>query len=127
MDVFSLTGTMLSTPAYGAVSGDPQIVAPVDERLMLGNQLSGQVTLSSSSPVQIPFGSLTAAHVLVLRSYGGPISATLNIVDGAQSQVVVVDPFCAIISGSAAYSAATVTRTTSNTTTVRFFLGQKAS
>lgn len=124
-DVFRLRGSYECGPASGSPSGDPDVVSSLFESLLIKTKTVGSYLLTADGPVDISFGSLSAAHVVVLSTTGGKVTARLTSADGSQ-QSVPVDPLGIVISQSAPFTAIDVERTTGVETTVRVFLGERA-
>ncbi len=100
-------------------------MAPIDERMSLGLELASQLMLTSDAPVELPFGGMTGAHVVQLKSVGGPLTVTLSTATDF-NQVITVDSFALLMSASAPYTEITVQRSPGVVTFCKFFLGQRA-
>lgn len=125
-DTFKLSGSYTSAPTYGNPSGCPSVEAPIDEAMTLKKSpLVSEYELTADAPQAVSFGSLTNAHVVIIKTYGGKVRATLTSADGA-SQAIPVDSFAAIMSSSVPYTALSITRVSGTTTSVKVLLGEKA-
>ena len=124
-DLFAITGSYTATPASGSPSADPQITAPIDEKLMLGTELTSQIMLNVEGPVSLPFGGLEAVNALIIKCVGDKITVRLTSADGA-TQAIPVDSFFALVTASADITAIDVTRTPGSQTVVKYFLGERA-
>lgn len=122
--LFSLTGTYAAYPSAGSPSADPTITAPIDERVNLDLELASQLTLTADAPVALPFGGLTGASVVVVKSVGGPVVLRLTSAEGALQRVP-VDTFVVLMSTGTPYTAIDVTRSPGSLTTIKFYLGER--
>jgi hypothetical protein len=122
---FTLQGSYTANPGSGSPSADPQITAPINEGMVLANEVVSQLTLSVDGPVNLPLCGLDAANLLVLKCVGGKITVRLTSADGS-AQAFPVDSFLALTSASTDITAITVERIPATSTVVKYFLGQKA-
>jgi hypothetical protein len=124
-DLFRLSGAYETTPQTGAQgSGDPQVSASIDERLTIDNKTQTNIVLDSDDAHDVPLGGLDSVHVLIMRTVGGKVMATVSSDDG-DDQVFPVDPFLAVMSRTVPYTAISLTRVTGVPTTVKVFMAQK--
>lgn len=123
---FKLHGDYSCTPASGSPSAAPTVTAPISEQVTLVRAPTVlEYELDADGAVPVAFGQLDDASVVVIKTVGGKVSATLTSADGTD-QVVPVDSFAAIISESVPYTALSLTRVASTLTTVKVLLGEKA-
>jgi hypothetical protein len=124
-DGFSLQGAYTTTLLSGNASGLANITTPIFEQLTLAEKSLSQYDLTTNTPVTVPFGGLTGAHVVVITVTSGQLTATLTSTAGA-SQVIPVDTLAILISQTTPYTALTLTRASGIETIVEVFLGQSA-
>jgi len=122
-DTFRLQGTYSTTPLVGVPSGFPSLAAPINEIAQLAGKQPGQYTLDTDAAVDVAFGGLSAANVVIIKAVGGPIRVRLTT--GSESdQVVRVDSFLVLLSYTVPYTAIDLTRSPGVETIVEVFLGQ---
>lgn len=124
-DQFALTGGYTTSPLDGVSSFDPNIDAPIDEALTLGKKRFETMALTVDTPVAVSFGTLTQAHVVVLKAVGGKVRARFTSLDGA-SQAVPFDTYLILMSLETPITGLDLTRTPATETEVRVLLGEKA-
>jgi hypothetical protein len=122
LDVFALDGGFSAGLALGPPGVDDDLTGDVKSRVYLKNKLANRYSLESGSPVNVSFGGLASAGVVVLRCTG-KILARLTSANGAQ-QVVPVDSLLVLLSGSVPITAIDLTRAASTATLVQVFLGE---
>lgn len=124
-DQFTLSGSYNVTPLGSAASLDPNIDATLSEALVLAYKQYIPVHLAVDTPVSVPYGTVTNAHVVILKAQGGKVDAVLTSADGS-TQVIPFDSVLIIVSQSAPITAISLTRVAATDTIVRVFLGEKA-
>lgn len=124
--LFRLLGSFGTEPARAALlSGVSDVAGPLDERVNLSTPHRTQYEIDDDDPVDVAFGGLESAHVVVLKTTGGKVRARLTSADGTD-QSVPVDGIMILISQSVPVTAIDLTRVTGgNTVTVDVFLGEK--
>jgi hypothetical protein len=125
-DVFKLEGSYSTHPTSGSPSGNPEIDAPISERVGLKNKTVGYYELTADAPVSVDFGGLANVNVLYLKTVGGKVRVRITSSDGA-TQSIPVDTVLAIISKSVAITAIDLTRVAGVDTNVRVFLGERTA
>lgn len=124
-DRFVLAGSYTTTPLGGTLSFDPNIDAPINEPLQLGKKKFDTIVLDVDTPVPVAFGGLSQAHVVILKAVGGgSVIARLTSADGAL-QIVPFDTYMILMSMGKPYTAIDLTRTPTDETEVRVFLGEE--
>jgi len=123
-DVFALEGSYSSRPTSGNPSGNPEVEAPISERITLNNKTVGYYELTSDSPVNVDLGGLSSVNVLVIKTVGGKARVRITSSDGS-TQAVPVDSFFVLITKSVAVTAIDLTRVAGIDTNVRVFLGER--
>jgi hypothetical protein len=124
-DVFALTGAWTLTPASGYPSLDPSVSTAINESVQLTAKQVGDLALTSDSPIDVDFGGVTNANVVVLKAVGGPCTLTVTWANGT-SQTVPFDSAFIDISLTNPITAMTITRQPATLTYVRVMLGQQA-
>ena len=125
-DAFRLSGSYSTTPTSGTPSGDPEVEALIEESVGLTSKTIGVYALTVDTPVTVDFGGLTNANVIAIRAVGGKVKARLTSADGS-TQAVPVDPLLLSISKTVPVTAIDLTRVAGVATTVRVFLGERAT
>lgn len=105
------------------VPAPPEVLAQLEEGLYLTDKVVGSYTLGSDSPVSVSLGSLTGAHVVILRA-SSKVRARLTSSDGG-AQSAPVDPLLVLISSAVAVTALDLTRLPGVSTEVSVFLGER--
>jgi hypothetical protein len=124
-DSFKLQGSYETTPLGQPTSFAASIVAPISESKTLRAKQLEDVNLGVDSPVSVPFGGVTSAHIVIMRAVGGKVKARITSADGT-NQAVPFDTYWILMSESVPLTAIDLTRTPGTETTVRVFLGEKA-
>jgi hypothetical protein len=124
-DTFSLQGSLGLSGGSGAPSGALYPVGGLNETLVVQNSVNTIVSLDGDAAVPVPFGTMTAAHVVSLDATGGPVTARITSEVGAQ-QLVPFDDYFFTISRGKNITAIDLIRTPGTPTTVRVFIAQKA-
>ncbi len=115
------------TPAMGGEDGsfNPDIPAPIEERLRLSKKHYDEMSLSADAFVAVALGGLSNVHVLVVKVPGGRVTLRLTSAAGSQ-QLVPCEELVVLVSKTVPLTAIDVQRAPGVTTTVRLFLGEKA-
>lgn len=92
---------------------------------MLANEIVSQITLDSEGPISLPLGPLAAFNLVVLKVMGEPVTVRLTSASGTE-QAFPVDTFFSLFSRSEDITAIDVTRTPGATTSIQYFLGERA-
>jgi len=126
-DIFKVHGDYTSEPASScSASGSPTVSAPIDEVLSLKRSPTlAEYELTADAVQAVAFGPATNAHVILIKTVGGKVTARLTSADGA-TQAIPVDSFMLVISESVPFTALDLTRVSGVTTTVKVLLGEKA-
>jgi hypothetical protein len=125
-DRFSLEGSYAVVPLSPPASADFDVIAAIDETIILNDKSANSYDLALDAPFVVPFGGVTNAHVLILKLISGlKFKALITTSDGA-SQTVPVDSLLIMIAQGAPVTALSLVRTVATLTSVRVFLGQKA-
>jgi hypothetical protein len=124
-DVFALEGAWSLSPASGFPSLDPSVTTPIDEQVQLVNKEVGDLNLTVDTPVAVNFGAVSPANVLILKAFGGPVTATITW-SGGTSQVIPFDSYLILVSLTNGITAISLTRQPATLTQVRTLLGQQA-
>lgn len=125
LSVFELVGQWSATPGTQRVaSGDPDNIAPVDERLLLRAKHYDEITLDSDALTPVSFGGLSQAHVVVAKIAGKRARFILTSAAGTD-QVVSVDSFLVLITETEPLTAISIQRLAGEETSVKLFLGAK--
>jgi hypothetical protein len=125
--LFQLAGSYTAGSALPiASSGDPDIPALIDERVLLDKKHYDEVILTSDSFVSVGLGGLTNVHVLVLKVVANKVKLRLTSTLGSQ-QIIPVEEFLTQISLTVPYTAIDLQRDAGVVTKVQIFLGEKAS
>lgn len=124
-DQFLLSGGYTTTPLGSPLSFAAGVEAVINEPLTIKAKVLGEKILTVDTPVVVDFGTLAAAHVVLLKAVGGKVKARLTSADGA-TQAVPFDTYFILMSDSVPITAIDLTRLTGIETTVRVFLGEKA-
>jgi hypothetical protein len=122
---FKLAGAWTAAPAVGAPSSDPDMPAPIDERLSLVRKHYDEVRLTSDGDTVVGFGGVVNAHVVIIKPVTKKVTVKLTSADGTD-QVVPVEEFLAVISENTPFTAIDLARETGVITNVKVFLGEKA-
>lgn len=125
-DVYSLQGSYSTKPTGGNPSGDPEVEALLSERVTLQNKTLGLYDLSADAPVAVDFGGLTNVNVLVIKTVGGKARVRVTSTDGS-TQAIPVDSLLILHTKSVPITAIDLTREAGIDTTVRVFLGERAT
>ncbi len=121
----TIHGGLDAKPTAGNASACPTVTAPIDEMLSLSKPpLVAEYELTADAAQAVSFGGLTQANVVMIKTVGGKVTATLSSADGA-SQDVPVDSYLLIISSSVPYTALSVTRAAGVTTTAKILLAER--
>lgn len=124
-DTFQLYGSCVIQPATGSPSFGPAIPIPIDETLTLKAKLVQDVLLTDTNQFLVDFGTLAEAHVVIIKTVGGNISAQLTSSHGA-AQDVPVDSVFMSIAETEPYTALGLTAAAGQgNIQVRVFLGEK--
>lgn len=121
---FRLTGSVTLTSSEGVRSGELFPQGTLIETLGLKRKHLDDIELSADAPVDVSFGGLTNAHVVILKALGGKVRARLTSADGA-AQSVPVDPLCILLAGKVPITAIDLTREAGVSTTISIFLGER--
>jgi hypothetical protein len=125
-DAFALTGSYTTTPNTGAPSLLAGLGAPIDEEFQISEKaLVAGLDLSVDSAVVIPFGSVTNANIVIIKSPVNKVKARLTSADGSV-QAIPVDGVLILISQTVPFTALDLTRLPGVDTVVDVFLGQIA-
>jgi hypothetical protein len=125
--LFQLAGSYTAGSALPiASSGDPDIPALIDERVLLDKKHYDEVILTSDSFVSVGLGGLTNVHVLVLKVVANKVKLRLTSTLGSQ-QIIPVEEFLVQISLTVPYTAIDLQRDAGVVTRAQIFLGEKAS
>lgn len=119
----SLIGSVESKPLVGNPSGQPSIIMPFSEKVILERSYATSMELLSDPVVAVSLGPLTNVNVLFMRTVGGKVRLRITTTDGA-TQAISVDPTCFILSKSVPITAIDVMRYSTYDTTVFLFLGE---
>jgi hypothetical protein len=126
MDVFTLDGGWSAGPAVSSDALGSDALGVLEKVLYLDRfESGGKLTLSGDAPVSVNFGSLTAAHVVILQTTG-KVRARLTTSDGA-TQSVPVDPIFVLVSEGVPVTAIDLTRVSGVETIVSVFIGQRTT
>jgi len=117
---FGLTGALSVTPLEGDGADVGEVIG---ELLALSEYKLATYTLGADAPVDVDFGGLTAAGVVVIKVTGGKVRVRLTSADGA-TQAVPVDSLFVLVNRGTEVSAIDLTRTPSTSTRVQVFLGE---
>lgn len=124
-DAFKLLGSYEFTPLTQPSSFAQSTTAPVSESVTVSAKMSTDVTLTTDSPTVVPFGGVTNAHIVILKSTGGKVRARVTSADGS-AQAIPFDTYWILMSDSVPITAIDLTRVAGTETTVRVFLATKA-
>lgn len=122
-DLFRLLGSFEVVP-FSSASGAATVKSPITEEVTLNFKAIQRVNLTADAPVAVDFCGLTNAHVVILATTGGKVSARFTSADGA-TQAIPVDDFFALVSRSVPITALDLTRVAGTLTTVDIFLGER--
>ena len=126
-DRFTLQGSYTVAPSGEVESLDPEVAASIDEEAALQSKESLSLHLTSDSAVAVPFGTVTAAHVLIVKVLNGcKVKVRVSSADGA-TQSIPVNGVLILMSAVVPITAVDLTRVASTDTMVRVFLGEAAS
>jgi len=122
---FRVHGEMTAKPSSGSPSGCVSFSAPIDESISLSKEpATAEYDLTADAPQAVAFGALSQANVIMIKTVGGKVAATLTSADGA-AQVIPVDSFALIMSTTVPYTALSITRAAGVATTVKILLGER--
>lgn len=124
-DQFNLSGSYQTQPLGGISSGNPTLVAPINESMILTEKSLDTLMLTVDTPVAVSFGGVTNANAIVMRAVGGPVTVRLTSAAGA-TQSVPMDEYFSVLTSTVPVTAIDLTRSPGVLTTVTVFLGQKA-
>lgn len=124
-DQFKLLGSYELTPLGNPLSFAPSVVATIDEAKQVQSKQITTHLLASDSPVDVDFGGVTNAHIVILKAVGGKVRARLTSADGTD-QAVPFDTYFILMSETVPVTAIDLTRVSGVETTVRVFLAEKA-
>jgi len=124
-DIFQLSGSYVVNPAVGAPSGLGGIETPLSECVVLDQKVLRDYVLTSDAPVDVDFGNVPSAHVLIVKSVGGKVRVRITTADGA-TQAVPVDSLLILLSLSVPFTAVDLMRVVGTRTIVQVFLGERA-
>jgi hypothetical protein len=124
-DSFKLLGSYEVSPLGSSLSFAPSVVAQINEARTLKFKHLQDIDLTADAPVNVSFGGVANAHVVVMKAVGGKVRARLTSAEGSQ-QAVPFDTYFILMSESAPVTAIDLTRVAGTTTSVRVFLGEKA-
>lgn len=122
---FALTGSYTATPSGAYASADPMVSASLDERMSLSNEIVSQLSLTTDAPVSLPFGTMSAVNLVVIKVAGEPVTVRITSTAGA-TQAIPVDTFFSLFSRSKDIAAIDVIRNPGSLTAIRYFLGKAA-
>lgn len=117
---FDLAGSLTVTPLEG---DGPDVGEVIHEILALEDFKFSTYTLDADAPVDVDFGGLSAANVVMIKVTGGKVRVRLTSADGA-TQAVPVDSLLVLVDRATTVSAIDLTRTPSTSTRVQVFLGE---
>jgi hypothetical protein len=123
--IYKLAGSYTTEPAQGNPSGKTSDSAFINEVMFLSTKTTCELFLTDNNPLDVPFGGVVEANVVMLKSVGGPIEVKITSELGTE-QIIPVDGFFQLITISKPVSQISVTRLTSANTLVNVFLGEKA-
>lgn len=90
-------------------------------------KMTTTITLNSDAPLNVNFGGVTNANVVILKTTGGKVVAKLTSPDGTLQAIPVYSFFALIdIDQADNITALSLTRDPGQQTIVYVFLGQKA-
>lgn len=124
-DVFTLQGSYSVTPLSPPASGDFDVIAAIDERVVLQRKHADSIDLAADPAQAVNFGGVQNAHVVVLKSLGGKVNAILTTSAGV-AQVIPFETFLVLINLTAPATALSLQRVVGTLTTVKVFLGERA-
>lgn len=125
LSLFELVGQWSAVPGTKRIaSGDPDNIAPVDERLLCRKKHYDEITLASDALTPVSFGGLSQAHVVVAKVLGKRVRFSLTSAAGSD-QVVSVDSFLVLITEAEPVTAISIQRLAGEETSVKLFLGEK--
>lgn len=122
---FKLQGSYELNPLTAPLSFAQAIATPINEAKTLHVQQSTEVVLTVDTPVSVPFGGVTNANIVILKSVVGSVTARVTSAAGAL-QSVPFDTYWILMNDSAPITAIDLTRVAGVETTVRVFLAEKA-
>ncbi len=122
---FALNGSFGSTPQSSPMSFAPQVVAQLAETLQIGAQQITEMTLGTDGAHAVDFGGVGNAHVVILKSTGGKIIATVTSADGT-AQTIPFDTYWILLSMASPITSLSLTRVAGQETTCRIFLAEQA-
>lgn len=117
---FELAGALAVTPLEG---DGPDIGEVISELVALEEFKLATYTLGDDAAVDVDFGGLASANVVVIKVTGGKVRVRLTSADGA-TQAVPVDSLFVLVDRATSVSAIDLTRTPSTSTRVQVFLGE---
>jgi hypothetical protein len=122
---FTLEGFWRSEPKVSgaAASGCPTLHTPTNEKVLLAKKQFADVALDADPAEAVPFGDLTNAHVVMIKT-NRKVTVRLTTTEGA-TQIVPVDTVLQLISESVPYTAIDLQRVVGQSTSVKVFLGEK--
>lgn len=123
-DTFKLLGKYeIIPPAQRTdLSGDPEIVAILDEELALTLKYAQVMQLTANGDTTVSLGGITNASLLIVKT-DQPV--TLKITTGlGAAQVIGVNKFLCLITTTVPITALTIARPTDVLTNARIVLGQ---
>lgn len=124
-DTFTISGDWASVAASGTPNGYPAFTAPLAVRKTLESKLFQSVELTANQAVAVTFGTLTAAHVLIIASTA-KLKVTVTSTDGA-TQSFPCENLLMLINDSVPITALTIQRFAGQDTTANIFIGQQAA
>jgi len=124
-DAFTLQGSYAVTPLTPPASGDFDVIASIDERVVLRHKHADSIDLSADPAQPVNFGGVVGAHVVVLKSLGGKVDAIVTTADGA-AQIIPFETFLVLINQTVPVTALSLQRVVATLTTVKVFLGERA-
>lgn len=124
-DQFVLSGGYTITPLGGVPSLDPNIDAPIDESLVLGKKYVDTIRLTSDVAVDVEFGGVSNAHLVILKAIGGKVRARITSADGSQ-QSIPFDSYLILMSMQVPITAIDLLRYPATQIEVRVTLGERA-
>jgi len=122
---FQLSGSITISPAVGCPSGQFNTGICLSEMMYLSaTAQDGDFSLTVDTPVVFPFGAVTNANIIFIKT-SAKVKVRLTSADGA-TQSVPVDSLLILEAVSVPVTAIDFTRVAGTSTTVQVFIGQKA-
>lgn len=121
-DIFKFVGSIVTDSQPASLS--PQMFTEIDERQLLSKKISQDISLDADAPVDVQFGSLQSAHVVVVKTSRRVLARFTS--DAGVVQALYIDCYMVLSSRRGGFTALDLTRDVGVSTMCKVFLGETA-